>query len=54
LITAVPIYTYVDFIFGNNALFLGDSVVNGIEQGLGKGGKDDWNTRFNINVGYYF
>lgn len=59
LITAVPIYTYVDFIFGKNALFLNDRLgpVNDftdIEQGLGPGGEDDWNFRFNVNVGYYF
>ncbi|MCV6639363.1 porin [Candidatus Albibeggiatoa sp. nov. NOAA] len=44
-----PVYTYVDFIAGKNMFYLGDS------NGLGAGQADaDWETRFNINIGYYF
>jgi len=45
-----PVYTYVDLIFGKNAVFL-----NGGDAAQAQGGANqDWNTRFNINVGYYF
>jgi hypothetical protein len=42
-----PLFTYVDIIRGRNALFFGNGSLAG-------GGDDDWNTRFNINVGYYW
>jgi len=51
LVTAGPLYTYIDFILGKNAQFLG----GGSEAfGAARDSDDDWNARFNINVGYYF
>ncbi|MBD3225403.1 MAG: hypothetical protein GF313_11770 [Caldithrix sp.] len=51
LITAGSIYTYVDLAMGKNQPWLTDS----FGLGLGQGVEDpDWNTRFNINIGYYF
>lgn len=51
LISAGPVYTYVDVAMGKNHPWLTDS----FGQGLGAGDPDaDWNTRFNINIGYYF
>lgn len=41
------LYTYVDVISGKNMYFVGGS-------GIGTTGKDDWNTRLNVNVGWYF
>lgn len=51
LITAGPLFVYVDYILGRNAQFLG-----GGSEPFGAAGDsdDDWNSRFNINVGYYF
>jgi len=51
LVTAGPVFTYIDFILGKNAQFLG-----GGSEAFGAAGDsdDDWNARFNINVGYYF
>lgn len=45
-----PIYTYIDFAMGKNHPWLGP----GWTDSLAKGDSDKWNTRFNINVGYYF
>ncbi len=61
LITAGNIFTYVDFAMGKNHPWL----TNHFGTGLGAGHLDeqgepvpvddlDWNTRFNINIGYYF
>ncbi|SHF23789.1 hypothetical protein SAMN05444274_104134 [Mariniphaga anaerophila] len=51
LISAGPVYTYVDYAMGKNQPWLTSS----FGKGLGSGVEDaDWNTRFNINVGYYF
>ncbi len=43
-----PIYTYVDFIAGKNAPFLGAA------DALGPSSDSDWQARFNINIGWYF
>jgi hypothetical protein len=51
LITAGPLYIYVDLILGKNALYL-DGGTDPF--GPATGSDDDWHTRFNINVGYYF
>jgi hypothetical protein len=51
LITAGPLYTYVDYILGKNATYLGGGT-NPL--GDATGSNDDWNARFNINFGYYF
>ncbi|MCF8333984.1 MAG: hypothetical protein K9I47_07540 [Bacteroidales bacterium] len=51
LITAGSIYTYVDYAMGKNQPWLTGS----FGKGLGSGVEDpDWNSRFNINIGYYF
>ncbi len=51
LVTAGPVYTYIDFISGKNAQFLG----GGTEPfGAADDSDDEWHSRFNINVGYYF
>lgn len=51
LISAGGVYTYIDYAMGKNQPWLTSS----FGKGLGTGVKDpDWNTRFNINIGYYF
>jgi len=42
-----PTYTYLDVIQGENALFLGDGSLAG-------DGSAEWETRLNLNVGYYW
>ncbi len=41
------IYTYLDVIAGKNMYFAGGN-------GIGTQGADDWDTRFNLNIGWYF
>lgn len=51
LITAGPIFAYVDYAMGKNQPWLTDS----FGMGLGSGVENpSWNSRFNVNVGYYF
>lgn len=51
LISAGPVYTYVDYAMGKNQPWLTED----FGKGLGSGIADpDWNKRFNINIGYYF
>ena len=51
MVTAGSVYTYVDIAMGKNQPWL----TNTFGKGLGMGDPDaDWNTRFNINFGYYF
>lgn len=51
LIKSGPIYTYVDYAMGKNQPWL----TSNFGKGLGKGSSDArWNSRFNINIGYYF
>lgn len=42
-----PLFTYVDYILARNMPFFGQGT-------LAAGGEDDWQGRFNINVGYYW
>jgi hypothetical protein len=51
LITAGPVYTYIDLILGKNAQFLGGG---DNPFGAADDSDDEWNKRFNVNVGYYF
>lgn len=44
-VSAGGIYSYIDLISAKNQPFIGGSMA---------GDNDDWNTRLNINVGYYF
>jgi hypothetical protein len=50
LISANPIYTYVDFIMGRNMVWLGSDAT----EPLAGGEDDDWHMLFNVNIGYYF
>lgn len=51
MVTAGRLYTYFDIASGKNQPWLTDN----FGQGLGAGVDDPrWNTRFNINIGYYF
>ena len=58
LISSGPVYTYVDFYMGRNMVWLGPDHDGGLGAGsLDDKGllfDDDWHTRFNVNVGYYF
>jgi hypothetical protein len=42
-----PTFTYIDVIRGKNAVFFDNGSLAG-------NGNNDWNTRFNINLGYYW
>jgi len=42
-----PLFIYLDVIRAENMVFFGDG-------SLFDGGEDDWKTRFNVNVGYYW
>ncbi|WP_246095400.1 hypothetical protein [Saccharicrinis carchari] len=51
LISAGPVYTYVDYAMGKNQPWLNSS----FGKGLGAGDPNaEWNKRFNVNIGYYF
>ena len=51
MITAGPVYTYIDYAMGKNQPWLTDD----FGKGLGSGVEDaEWNSRLNINMGYYF
>ncbi len=51
LVTAGSVYTYIDWAQGKNQPWLG----NEWSQGLGSGHVDaPWESRFNINIGFYF
>ena len=43
-----PVFTYVDLIRGRNMVFFGDGSL------AGGGDSRGWDTRFNVNVGYYW
>lgn len=51
LLSAGPVYTYIDYAMGKNQAWLGKDWTNGFAAG---GPSDQWNVRFNMNVGYYF
>ncbi|MBD3670796.1 MAG: hypothetical protein HUJ29_08475 [Gammaproteobacteria bacterium] len=42
-----PLFTYIDLVAGHNMIFLGSGSLAG-------GGNNQWETRLNINVGYYW
>jgi len=42
-----PLFIYADLINANNMVFFGNG-------SLAEGGEDDWDTRLNLNVGYYW
>lgn len=50
LISAGPVYTYIDLIMGKNAIWVG-----GVNDPMAQGDPNaDWETMLNINFGYYF
>ncbi|MFD2533029.1 hypothetical protein [Gracilimonas halophila] len=51
LLSAGDVYTYFDIARGNNHPWLTENFGQGLGQGLNDA---RWNTRFNINIGYYF
>ncbi|ATB27191.1 hypothetical protein [Melittangium boletus] len=51
LITAGPVYTYVDLVTGKNQPWLGANYGDALAEGSPN---SRWETRFNVNVGYYF
>lgn len=51
LISAGPIYTYIDSAWGKNHAWLGPEWTNAFAEGTVD---TDWHMRFNINIGYYF
>ncbi|WP_238480301.1 hypothetical protein [Mangrovibacterium lignilyticum] len=51
LVSAGPVYTYIDYAMGKNQPWLTPS----FGEGMGVGDADaEWQKRFNINIGYYF
>jgi len=52
MISAGPVYTYIDIISAENMPFMGGSMVNGVDDGWQS--SNNRNTRININFGYYF
>lgn len=51
LLKSGPIYTYIDYAWGKNHPWL----TSDFGSGLGRASSDArWNSRFNINIGYYF
>lgn len=51
MVTAGPIYAYIDYAMGKNQPWLTDDFGKGLGSGLADA---NWNKRFNINFGYYF
>ena len=51
LVTAGNIYTYIDFAQGKDQPWLGPEWTNALTTGTADG---KWESRFNINIGYYF
>lgn len=51
LLSAGDVYTYFDIARGSNHPWLTENFGQGLGQGVNDG---RWNTRFNINIGYYF
>ena len=51
LISAKPVYIYVDFALGKNQPWLGPQWTNALVEG---DPNNSWESRFNINFGYYY
>ncbi len=51
LVSAGNVYTYIDFAAGKNQPWLGDVWTKAFAEGTPG---EKWQTRFNINIGYYF
>jgi hypothetical protein len=48
---AGPFWVWVDFLIGKNAWYLNDSPEM---SGMGPGGTDEWEYRFNLSLEWYF
>ena len=44
------VFAYIDYAVGRNHAWLGDIW----DEAFARGTEDNWNVRFNINIGYYF
>jgi len=51
VLQAGPLWIWIDFLIGKNAWYLNDSSEM---SGMGPGGTDEWEYRFNINFEWYF
>ncbi len=51
LVSAGPVYTYIDFAMGKNQPWMGPNYGAGLAEGDADAG---WDKRFNVNVGWYF
>jgi hypothetical protein len=51
MVKAGKVYAYIDYAIGQNHPWLGGSWTNGLVNGVND---PDWESRFNINLGYYF
>ena len=51
MVTAGPIYSYIEYVMGKNQPWFTDDFGKGFGSGIANA---DWNKRININIGYYF
>ncbi len=51
MVSMGPVYTYVDYALGKNQAWLGKDWDGAFAEGIVS---NQWNARFNINIGYYF
>lgn len=51
LVTAAPVYVYIDYARGKHQPWLGPQWTNALAEG---DPDNDWESRFNVNFGYYF
>jgi len=51
MVTAGSVYTYIDYASGLNHPWLSANYADGLAEGLADA---EWQSRFNINIGYYF
>ena len=51
MVTAGPIYAYIDYAMGKNQPWLTEDFGKGLGSGVANA---DWNSRFNVNFGFYF
>ena len=51
LVSANPVYVYIDFAMGKHQPWLGPQWTDALASG---DSNNDWESRFNINVGYYY
>ena len=49
-LTMGKVFSYIDYAVGRNHAWLGDVW----DEAFARGTEDNWNVKFNINIGYYF